>query len=70
MPSVDNEGVLEIKAYKRDAKRAEILADREVSDADVAKMYQWQQATPMGGNRFRWDKKHLYIYDYDDNGYM
>lgn len=70
MPAVRNDLVLTFKKYKKDAARSEILKKREVTDTDIAKMYSWQQETPLGSARFRWKTPRQYIYDYEDNGYV
>lgn len=69
MPTTANEAVLETKSYKVLTNRAEILADREVTDADIKRMASWQEETPLGGARFRWKKTRQHLQDYDDNGY-
>jgi hypothetical protein len=69
VPAVDNEAVLETKKYKQVANRAKLLADFELTDVDIKKMYTWQETTPLGGARFRWEKTRQHLQDYDDNGY-
>ena len=66
---MDNEQVLETKRFKHRSWRANLLADKQLTDTDVQNMSKWQQETPLGSARFRWSKSRLHLQDYDDNGY-
>lgn len=67
--SVAASEILNPKKYKKVAARNELLKDAELSDADIKRMKSWQDETPPGAARFRFQHNRGFVYDYEDNGY-